>query len=366
MHSAVLAVHKSWLSLVTFFKTETSARATELKEFISTYTFVAFTSLLSDVLCVITSLSKKFQTESMDISAVNAHVNVALASLSGMKVDANAYLDDFFKSTTPDSSSFKGETLSNSTEADKQQFLFLRDLYLDSMTTHLEERLVNNSTEVLNAFSLLEPSMAVSLSVAERNKLFSVLESYFQNSAPVSVGSLEGNVVHPLVFVDTPTLKKELAKLTPLMSRCYSGLRFDGFARMLLIRHSDDFSQVCRLAEIGLCLPVSTVSCERGFSLQNRIKIKSRTRLLPENLERLMTIAGGPDLDSLPVADAVTHWYSERRRRLAHLYKQAKPQAQTESAVTCQLSLGYTDFQECEEELAGVCDAAYDVDTINK
>ena len=105
-------------------------------------------------------------------------------------------------------------------------------------------------------------------------------------------------------FVDVPILK-ELIKLTPLMYGCYSGLRFDGVARMLLIRHKEEFPQACRLAEIGLCLPVSTASCKRGFSHQNRIKIKSRIRLLPENLDRLMKIASGPEINSFPLGDAV-------------------------------------------------------------
>jgi len=121
-------------------------------------------------------------------------------------------------------------------------------------------------------------------------------------------------------LVDIPALKKELVRQTPLFSGCYSDLKFDSLARMLLVRHQDDFPQACKLAEIGLSLPVSTASCERGFSLQNRIKIKSRTRLLPENLERLMKLAAGPEIESFPVSEAVSHWYSVRRRRLARLY----------------------------------------------
>jgi hypothetical protein len=93
---------------------------------------------------------------------------------------------------------------------------------------------------------------------------------------------------------------------------------------MLLLRHKDDFPQACLLAEIGLSLPVSTASCERGFSLQNRIKVKSRTALLPENLEMLMKLSAGPDLKAFPVPKAVAHWYSIRRRRLGRLYQPAK------------------------------------------
>ena len=50
----------------------------------------------------------------------------------------------FFKATEPDSSSFKGITLIKSTDADKQEFLALRD----SLIAHLEGRLINNTTIV--------------------------------------------------------------------------------------------------------------------------------------------------------------------------------------------------------------------------
>lgn len=99
VHNAVIAVHKTWHSVVELLMTDSSARATELKDFITTYAFVAFTALLSDALSVITNLSKKFQTESMDISAVNVHINIALASLHGIKVDQGngTFLPSFFR-----------------------------------------------------------------------------------------------------------------------------------------------------------------------------------------------------------------------------------------------------------------------------
>jgi len=124
---------------------------------------------------------------------------------------------------------------------------------------------------------------------------------------------------------------------------------------MLLVRHQDDFPQACKLAEIGLSLPVSTASCERGFSLQNRIKIKSRTRLLPENLERLMKLAAGPEIESFPVSEAVSHWYSVRRRRLARLYQQSK------STVTDSQTVPELTYEAFEEELVGIDDVHYNV-----
>ena len=149
--------------------------------------------------------------------------------------------------------------------------------------------------------------------------MYDLLERHYSQQI---VGNVE-----PHCLLDIQVLKRELSRLVPLFSGAYSSLRFDGLARMLLLRHKDDFPQACLLAEIGLSLPVSTASCERGFSLQNRIKVKSRTALLPENLEMLMKLSAGPDLKAFPVPKAVAHWYSIRRRKLGRLYQPAKEHA---------------------------------------
>ena len=49
--------------------------------------------------------------------------------------------------------------------------------------------------------------------------------------------------------------------------------------------------QFSTLANIALIIPVSSASCERGFSCQNRIKTGLRNRLSKENLENLMKVA---------------------------------------------------------------------------
>jgi hypothetical protein len=359
-----------------FFTTDSSARATELKDFITTYAFVAFTALLSDALCVITNLSKKLQTESMDISAVNVHINIALASLQCMKVDPGSglFFGEFLLNLAPTTSksesdrlclSFKDIILSNSSEMHRTSFVKLSEVYLDSLIENLEVRLCNNSTGVLNAFSVLEPRIAVTLSVEERTKCYEILDSHFKvtkDVVEVEAGrpsNAQNPVTPAYAFVDVPALKKELVRLNPLFMGCYSGLRFDCFARMLFLRHRDDFPQACRLAEFGLSLPVSTASCERGFSLQNRIKIKSRTRLLPENLERLMKLAAGPQIESFPMVEAVGHWYRARRRRLARLYQASRsksiPIVRDGQAAT-ELANAYED---CEEEMVGLIDDAH-------
>lgn len=59
----------------------------------------------------------------------------------------------------------------------------------------------------------------------------------------------------------------------------------------LVLKNRAIFPILAVAAERLLVIPVSTVDCERGFSLQNLIKTDIRNSLKPANLEHLMTIS---------------------------------------------------------------------------
>jgi hypothetical protein len=107
----------------------------------------------------------------MDISAVNAHINIALASLHVMKDAPGSYPGELVSNLTSSSAaSIKGVALLEASDVHKAAFVSVRGAYLDSLTENLEERLCSDSNYVLHAFNVLEPSMAVFLSDDERNK----------------------------------------------------------------------------------------------------------------------------------------------------------------------------------------------------
>ena len=81
---------------------------------------------------------------------------------------------------------------------------------------------------------------------------------------------------------------------------------------------SDDFPwMLCKLAAIGLLLPMSTVDCERGFSALSRIKTDIRNRLSSKVLNHLVTISvEGLPPEEFPYDKACDLWASWRNRRI--------------------------------------------------
>ena len=68
--------------------------------------------------------------------------------------------------------------------------------------------------------------------------------------------------------------------------------------------------------EVALVIPVSSVTAERNFSLQNNIKTAVRNRLSEVKVQNLMTIASAAiPLEIFDYAHADTQFKSMRTRR---------------------------------------------------
>ena len=78
------------------------------------------------------------------------------------------------------------------------------------------------------------------------------------------------------------------------------------------------FSNLAKLAVIGLLLPMSTVDCERGFSTLSRVKTDLRNCLNNTTLNHLlmMSIEGPPHSD-FPYDNACDPWASKINRRIS-------------------------------------------------
>ncbi len=76
---------------------------------------------------------------------------------------------------------------------------------------------------------------------------------------------------------------------------------------VLLTDHADDFPELTRLLHLYLVLPAHTAEVERGFSTQNLIKTRLRSRLKVDNLDILMRVKLlGPAPSNLERFDYVT------------------------------------------------------------
>ena len=84
----------------------------------------------------------------------------------------------------------------------------------------------------------------------------------------------------------------------------------------IVSNYGDMFPDFAVLAKLQLVTPLTSVTCERGFSTHNKIKTKTRNRLNHETVTKLMRIMEeGPQLKDYDPKPCVKKFVSKRERR---------------------------------------------------
>ena len=85
----------------------------------------------------------------------------------------------------------------------------------------------------------------------------------------------------------------------------------------------EEYPLTKKLCHLSVCIPITSVQCEHGFSLQSELRPNLELLTL-ENLDMLMKLSVDPYIDAFPYEKAIRHWHREKRRRLAILYTSSK------------------------------------------
>lgn len=93
-----------------------------------------------------------------------------------------------------------------------------------------------------------------------------------------------------------------------------------------------EFPETCKLMSYALTLPISTVECERGYSLMNLIKTLLRNRLGQERLQDLMRVAlvgKGVTDKSIDWMAILQFWFAAKARKVNLVLTTAEPAAKS-------------------------------------
>jgi hypothetical protein len=142
---------------------------------------------------------------------------------------------------------------------------------------------------------------------------------------PVDVDKLEKHDIplyHEFVRADKARAEAAVAEAKRAVSGEAQAERvpmFEMLKRFLQSPFAFTCPDLCMLAEIVWCMPISTAAVERVFSFMNNIKRKKRNRLSWQILDVLLLICiEGPPQNQFDFRRAVLHWYHKKYRR-AHL-----------------------------------------------
>ncbi|KAG1674501.1 Zinc finger protein 862 [Nymphon striatum] len=232
-----------------------------LKHF-KNFKFVGVLHYLNDVLGVLRKLSLKLQEDKVYFATISSLIDLTVGQLGALRLNGGG---EIFKRFLENLNETEGKIVFNGTELSYVD----RDVHIENVELHY----CSGET------SYIEPG-----------KL-----------------NLEWPVLHSLLL-------GSYRKLNPMQ-----------VCKAIIFKHAEDLPVFAKLSEAALCICVTSVACERGFSLQNKLKTKARSSLSSESLEKLMKICVGPETSSFPFVSAVQHWNKCKRRRYGSLIKSKKP-----------------------------------------
>ena len=128
-------------------------------KFVTTFSFLATTYLLADILPVLARLSKRFQRSQVDFTTVTDGVSVTIATLSGLKTTPGPKLTKFLSeipAPSPTSQSFyyQGHYISDSIKQ-REDFVRNQDNLINKIADNLNSRFPDSG--IVGSFAILDP-----------------------------------------------------------------------------------------------------------------------------------------------------------------------------------------------------------------
>jgi len=165
-YEALSAVHRTLASLLTYFAQsgDNDPKAIGLKRKIASEKFIGITYLMMDAMKPITTLSKFFQTENVDVALIGIKIDQCLAELQKVKDMTSPNLQ-MLRQDLPQNGSFKGEH-----QVSKSVFNLENTTvkFIDSVTKNIQSRFP--STDLLRALAVLAMRPISHLDNEEQNE----------------------------------------------------------------------------------------------------------------------------------------------------------------------------------------------------
>ena len=231
-------------------------------------------------------------------------VEATVMKLTQLKNKNGPELSKVYEELEQNKSSFRGVKVT-----DKQnlriQFQNCSSLYLQQLDKNLENRFDSQSMKNLQLMnSVLNPSLVP--------KNIGALEEHSETELQELIkiyGSENGLINGDRTAADYYQMKVVLKSLNCSLTDACT-------CTSILLQYKDIFPDFAVLAIILLISPVTSVTCERGFSVHNKIKTKGRATLKHETVTKLMHVKEeGPSVEDFDPKSSVKKFSEMRKRR---------------------------------------------------
>ena len=302
----------NWPSLVLELDEETArgnATAGGLLKKMKRYSFVVLAATLMDILPVMDKLNRFFQQDFISLSEIRPKVVETRQELFHLRANVGEKETEF-RNSLQNNTFYKGQRL---IDVNERAHTTTKTAFIDKLLGNLDRRFPTADLDVVSAFG----------------KLFDVarypprgLDAYGHDALDVLIDKYSNAVGTVPAPVAADRLRATFKRFKDALSGL-GNLSFAEACQHTIMDFNDRYPDYSALANIALSLPVSSVPCERGFSLQNAIKTPERSRLTDKKVDNLMLLSREAPAFNSAAADgflqqAAGHFSAVRERRAQH------------------------------------------------
>ena len=331
---AVYECYASVLSVLSKFAAEKNAVAKGLYKYFCSYKVALVIAFMLDVHSELAILSQQFQRKNLMFSMVQPLIDGTVSKLDVLSNTDGEGLKQMKRDilASDEGKQYKGEKLGFKVTMD-DEFNNLRTRYIKSLKHNVKHRLRKDDGDILSDFSkVFEPFTVCNTAEEACNDAITHLSNFYGTGKEITrlegdlIEGTEETVIPVHAMLDQDKLLDEWPRLIGMIRGAYSNEDPQELCRKLIVLHSDVMPNVSILAAIGLCMQLTSVECERSFSVQNRLKSKFRASIKSEKLQCLIQISMlGPAMESYEPEAAIRHWLSAKKRRKGRLFSPYEP-----------------------------------------
>ncbi|XP_070557479.1 zinc finger protein 862-like [Ptychodera flava] len=287
------------------------AIASGLLKRVGTYQFIAMTYFSADAIGLLAKLCKAMQTETAVYSDLKTQVDgTVLALQTLLTVDGPNY-EEFLK-CVPSVPSSEGKSLFKSQEirdtiSEREKFQANKIRFTEELVQHLQTWFPDSG--LMDSFCVLDPQKLPDSPDSQYGlpQLQSIVDHF-----GVQKTDKEGKIHQPIINATDCKLEWAIVKSMMLKNKT---MDTQSFFREVLNKQREVYPNMCMLYALALTCPVTSVSCERGFSQYNLIKTAHRNLLTVTHVNDLAMISvEGPHMHKFDFDAAFEVWINMKKR----------------------------------------------------
>lgn len=298
---AVTAVRSVYPALVLELEEEArrgNASADGLLRKCKMYSFVAMTYMLSDTIPIMEKLNLTFQEATVNLSTIQPMVKSTQETLQTTLANPGHYEQEF-AAVLNNGTVFQTIQL---THCDRRPtYERARGSFIQDLIDSLSARFPDDQLTILSALAKVFDAKKYPARPQDR-RAFAIPELTLLSR-------------HYATIINGPRAMRDFEQFKSTVAG-YPNLNFEQVCLLVVQDIGRQYPDFATLATIALTIPVSSVPCERGFSLQNQIKTDQRSRLSEARVSRLMTLhEHAPGLAEFDFDAAATAFQRAKKRR---------------------------------------------------